>query len=361
MSESLSSIRVDLGERSYDVRVGSGVRAELPQQVDALGEGDVLVVHDGPDRPWANEAIEALRRAGRRVVECILPAGEEHKDIRTVEKIWDAALEGEIDRRGIVLGIGGGVVGDMTAFAASTLLRGVRLGQLPTTLLSMVDSSVGGKTGVNRPQGKNLVGTFYQPSFVLCDVDTLTTLPRGERIAGLAEVVKSAWIDSEQSVVMLERDASSLREGDAAATIRAIEMSVRLKARIVSEDEQETGTRMLLNFGHTVGHAIEAALEYRGIRHGEGVALGMIAALRLSAALGENEAGKQQEARLVALLRELGLPIHLDDYLDENVSRHLISDKKRRGSSIRFVLPGPPGALEIRSIPVETIRDALFR
>src|SRR5690554_1096425 len=359
MSESVSSIRVDLGERSYDVRVGSGVRAELPQQVDALGEGDVLVVHDGPDRPWANEAIEALRRAGRRVVECILPAGEEHKDIRTVEKIWDAALEGEIDRRGIVLGIGGGVVDDMTTFAASTLLRGVRLGQLPTTLLSMVDSSVGGKTGVNRPQGKNLVGTFYQPSFVLCDVDTLTTLPRGERIAGLAEVVKSAWIDSEQSVVMLERDASSLREGDAAATIRAIEMSVRLKARIVSEDEQETGTRMLLNFGHTVGHAIEAALNYRGIRHGEGVALGMIAALRLSEKLGG--ARSTEETRIVSLLRELGLPVNLDDYLDERVSSHLISDKKRRGSAIRFILPGPPGALEIRPLDVETIRDALFR
>lgn len=359
MSESVSSIRVELGERSYSVRVGRGVREELPRAVDALGEGDVLLVHDGPERPWAKEAIEALRARGRRVVECVLPPGEEHKDIRTVEMIWDAALRGEIDRRGIVIGIGGGVVGDMTAFAASTLLRGVKLGQLPTTLLSMVDSSVGGKTGVNRPEGKNLVGTFYQPSFVLCDVETLSTLPRGERIAGLAEVVKSAWIDSEESVAMLEREAEALREGDADATIRAIEMSVRLKARIVSEDEHESGQRMLLNFGHTVGHAIEAALEYRGIRHGEGVALGMIAALRLSASLGGGRS--EEEARLVALLSALGLPVNLDDYLNEKVSAHLVSDKKRRGSAIRFILPGPPGALEIRSIGVEAIRDALFR
>lgn len=359
MSQSVSSIRVELGERSYFVRVGEGIRELLSHEVEALGEGDVLIVHDGPDRPWAAEAIGALREAGRRVVECVLPAGEEQKDIRTVERIWDAALDGEIDRRGIVIGIGGGVVGDMTAFAASTLLRGVRLAQLPTTLLSMVDSSVGGKTGVNRPQGKNLVGTFYQPSFVLCDVETLETLPREERLAGLAEVVKSAWIDSNDSVAMLERDAAALREGDPEATIRAIEMSVRLKARIVSEDEHEAGTRMLLNFGHTVGHAIEAALNYSGIRHGEGVALGMIAALRLSESLGG--ARSREEARLVSLLRELGLPINLDDYLNEKVSAHLISDKKRRGSAIRFILPGPPGALEIRSIDVEAIRAALFR
>lgn len=359
MSQSVSSIRVELGERSYRVQIGQGIREALPRELDALGEGDVLLVHDGPERPWAAEAIEALRGAGRRVVECVLPAGEEHKHIGTVEKIWDAALDGEIDRRGIVIGIGGGVVGDMTAFAASTLLRGVRLAQLPTTLLSMVDSSVGGKTGVNRPQGKNLVGTFYQPSFVLCDVETLETLPAEERIAGLAEVVKSAWIDSEDSVAMLERDAAALRAGDAEATIRAIEMSVKLKARIVSEDEHEAGSRMLLNFGHTVGHAIEAALNYRGIRHGEGVALGMIAALRLSEKLGG--ARSTEETRIVSLLRELGLPVNLDDYLDERVSSHLISDKKRRGSAIRFILPGPPGALEIRPLDVETIRDALFR
>lgn len=352
------TVRVDLGERSYEVVIGAGARAELPRRLAALGEGEVLLVHDGPDRPWPSEAKRALEAIGRRVVECVLPAGEENKHIRTVERIWDAALAADLDRRCIVLGVGGGVVGDLTAFGASTLFRGVSLCQLPTTLLSMVDSSVGGKTGFNRPEGKNLVGTFYQPRFVVCDVETLSTLPREERVAGLAEVVKSAWLESEEAVAMLEADAEALREGDPEATARAVVMSVRLKARIVSEDERESGPRMLLNLGHTVGHAIEAAEEYRGVRHGEAVALGMLAACRVArGVLGE----RPPEERLRALLERLELPTDLDAHYDARASSLLVSDKKRRGGSIRFVVPGEPGRTRLESLPVDEIRRSLGR
>lgn len=349
-------VRVELEERSYEVVIGAGVREELPVRVPSLGDGEVLLVHDGPERPWPAEVKQKLEAAGRRVVECVLPAGEEHKHIRTVERIWDAALEADLDRRCVVVGVGGGVVGDLTAFGASTLFRGVSLAQLPTTLLSMVDSSVGGKTGFNRPQGKNLVGTFYQPRFVACDVETLATLPREERIAGLAEVVKSAWLEGEEAVAMLEADADLLREGDVEATIRAVVMSVRLKARIVSEDERESGSRMLLNLGHTVGHAIEAAEEYRGVRHGEAVSLGMVAACRVArACLGE----RPDEARLLGLLTRLGLPTDLEAHYDAKASAHLVSDKKRRGASIRFVVPTSPGKTRIESIAVDDVRRAL--
>jgi 3-dehydroquinate synthase len=349
-------VRVELAERSYEVVIGAGVREELPRRVSDLGDGDVLLVHDGPDRPWPAEARRSLESTGRRVVECMLPTGEEHKHIRTVERIWDSALEADIDRRCIALGVGGGVVGDLTAFGASTLFRGVSLCQLPTTLLSMVDSSVGGKTGFNRPQGKNLVGTFYQPRFVICDVETLSTLPREERIAGLAEVVKSAWLENEDAVAMLEADADGLREGDLAATVRAVGMSVRMKARIVAEDEREAGARMLLNLGHTVGHAIEAAQGFRGVRHGEGVALGMVAACRVArTCLGETP----DEGRLLALLERLGLPTNLDDHYDARASSHLVADKKRRGGSIRFVVPTAPGRTRLEAVPVDEIRRAL--
>jgi 3-dehydroquinate synthase len=351
-------VRVELAERSYEVVIGAGVREELPLRVPSLGEGDVLLVHDGPDRPWPTEARRALESVDRRVVECVLPAGEEHKHVRTVERIWDAALEADLDRRCVVLGVGGGVVGDLAAFGASTLFRGVSLCQLPTTLLSMVDSSVGGKTGFNRPQGKNLVGTFYQPRFVLCDVETLSTLPRAERIAGLAEVVKSAWLEGEEAVEMLESDADLLREGDVGATVRAVEMSVRLKARIVAEDEREAGARMLLNLGHTVGHAIEAAQDYRGVRHGEAVAVGMVAACRVArGCLGE----APPEDRLLSLLERLGLPVSLDDHYDARASGHLVADKKRRGAKIRFVIPSAPGRTRLESLSVDDIRHALGR
>jgi len=353
-----SPIVVPLGLRTYRVEVGRGTRHRVGIRANEHSAGDAILVFDGgEDRPWPADAIRDLTLAGKPPIEVKLPGNEAHKNIASVEQVWDTALEAEVDRRAIVVGVGGGVIGDLTGFAASTLLRGVALGQIPTTLLAMVDSSVGGKTGFNRPRGKNLVGTFYQPKFVLCDVETLSTLPSEERIAGLAEAVKSAWLDSEESVAMLERDAEALMAGDADATIRAVRMSILLKSRIVHEDEQESGRRMLLNLGHTVGHGLEAASDYRGIRHGEGVALGMIAAMRVAARLGQGR-GEETE-RLTRLLGRLGLPTDLDQRLNSRVLDFIGSDKKRRGNRIHFVIPRVPGQTEIELLGLDEVRGAL--
>jgi shikimate kinase/3-dehydroquinate synthase len=353
-----SPIVVPLGLRTYQVEVGRGTRHRLGIRANEHSAGDAILVFDGDDdRPWPADAIRDLTLAGKPPIEVKLPGTEAHKNIASVEHVWDTALDAEVDRRAIVIGVGGGVIGDLTGFAASTLLRGVALGQVPTTLLAMVDSSVGGKTGFNRPRGKNLVGTFYQPKFVLCDVETLSTLPSEERIAGLAEVVKSAWLDSEESVAMLERDAEALMAGDADATIRAVRMSISLKSRIVHEDERESGRRMLLNLGHTLGHGLEAASDYRGIRHGEGVALGMIAAMRVAAGLGR---GRPEETdRLTELLGSLGLPTDLDQRLNSRALGFIGSDKKRRGDKIYFVIPRLPGQTEVELLGLDEVRDAL--
>ena len=354
----LSPIVVPLGLRTYRVEVGRGARHRVGIRANEHAAGDAIVVFDGDDeRPWPRDAVRDLTLAAKPPIEVRLPGDEAHKNVASVERIWDSALEAEVDRRAIVIGVGGGVIGDLSGFAASTLLRGVALGQIPTTLLAMVDSSVGGKTGFNRPRGKNLVGTFYQPKFVLCDVETLSTLPSEERIAGLAEAVKSAWLDSEESVAMLERDAAALLAGDADATIRAVRMSISLKSRIVHEDEQESGRRMLLNLGHTVGHGLEAASGYRGIRHGEGVALGMIAAMRVAAGLGRGR--REETERLTRLLGKLGLPTDLDRRLNSRVLEFIGSDKKRRGDRIHFVIPRFPGQTEIAILGLDEVRGAL--
>lgn len=343
---------VPLGERTYRIHIGSGIRARLADHVrqSCLRDSVVVVVTDrGVETPWAVEAHDQLIGSGRRVVFVALPAGESAKQLSSVEAIWNAALEGEVDRGGMVVGVGGGVVGDLSGFAAATLLRGVALGHLPTTLLAMVDSAIGGKTGFDTRHGKNLIGAFHQPRFVLSDIDTLRSLPIEEVRAGLAEVVKSAWLDGESSVAELERDAQALIARDTAATVRAIRMAAGLKARVVTEDERESDRRQLLNFGHTVGHAIEASLGYEGMRHGEAVSLGMIAAFRLGIALGRVHRG--QAERMERLLGLLGLPVNLNRYISDRTLSFMGSDKKRRARKINFVVPGDPGQVEV--VPLE--------
>jgi 3-dehydroquinate synthase len=349
-------IVVPLGERTYRVEVGAGVRhAAAERALRVTRSRQVLVATDtGVEEPWARLTRELLKESGFGVHSVCLQAGEEHKNLASVERIWDAALGAGLDRDALVLAVGGGVLGDMAGFAASTILRGIAVAQMPTTLLSMVDSSVGGKTGIDRIQGKNLIGSFHQPRFVLCDVEMLSTLPMAERRSGMAEVVKSAWLDGEASVQLLERSAAALNECDLAATTDAVRMSVALKARIVTEDERETGVRALLNLGHTVGHAIEAASEYKGLRHGEAVALGMVAAFRLSRRLGV--ASADEEARVHALLRALELPTELDPYLDDRAFSFLGADKKRKAGKVRFIVPKGPGDTQIIPLGIEEIR-----
>ncbi|MCB9591780.1 MAG: 3-dehydroquinate synthase [Sandaracinaceae bacterium] len=351
MSEALAAIgrdavAVPLGARSY--RVAFDHRDRLPEVVSALAPTSVIVVTDANvDGPWGAPIAEALG-ASTRVV---LDPGEEHKTIGAVERIWDAALDASADRGAVIVAVGGGVVGDLAGFAAATLLRGVRFVQVPTTTLAMVDSSVGGKTGFDRAHGKNLVGAFHQPEHVLIDVETLTTLPDVELYAGLAEVVKSAWLDSEAAVRALEEDAAALVARDSAALGRAIRRSVRLKARVVALDEREGGWRRVLNLGHTIGHAIEAARGFSEVRHGEAVALGLIAAFRVAGALGDERA-PAHEARMRSLLSSLRLPVDVDAYWDTRARDFVGADKKRQGGSVHFVIPGAPGEVRVEGIPL---------
>jgi shikimate kinase/3-dehydroquinate synthase len=348
---------VPLGPRTYRVEIGRGVVARLRER---LGKASsvVLVTDQNTTQPWGARAEAAC--AQLPVTSVVLPAGESHKHVASVEQIWDAALEARIDRRAHVVAVGGGVVGDVAGFAAATLLRGVAVGHLPTTVVSMVDSAVGGKTGIDRAQGKNLVGAFHQPRFVLADIDTLSTLPREERISGLAEVAKSAWLDGEGAVAMLEERADALREGDLDAFGDVVRMAVRLKARIVSRDEHENGERALLNLGHTVGHAIEAASNY-ATRHGEAVSMGLLAAFRVEAHLNQSSGpgNGASEARLGGLLAKLGLPVDWTRGYGNAARGFLGADKKRVGENVRFILPGTPGRSEIREIPLSVVHAAL--
>ena len=353
-------IVVPMGLRTYRVEVGPGVRHALAERVQRASSGKhvVLVTDTGVREPWATRLERELLDAGRSVALVCLRAGEEHKNIESIGAIWDAALDAGVDRDAIVVAVGGGVVGDMAGFAAATILRGIAAGQVPTTLLAMVDSAVGGKTGIDRPQGKNLIGAFQQPRFVLCDTETLTTLPAVERRAGLAEVVKSAWLDGEASVRLLEDSAAELMAGELEATEHAVRMSVRLKARIVTEDEHESGARALLNLGHTLGHAIEVATGFGALRHGEAVSLGMVAAFRLASRLGRAQASDAE--RVTRLLERLGLPVEVDRYLDDRTLAFLGADKKRKGGKVRFIVPGAPGQTEIVPLGEDEVKQLVL-
>lgn len=351
---------VPLGCASYPVILGEGVAARLSRELARLSPPvtQVLVV---TDENVAERALRWTQDLSMPVTHVVLEPGESQKTITAVEAIWDAALAARMDRDACVLAIGGGVVGDLAGFAAATLLRGVRLVQMPTTLLAMVDSSTGGKTGFDRAQGKNLIGAFWQPSFVLADSEALSTLPSREVRAGLAEVVKTAWIEGEADVALLERDAHLLVQPFGAhvahAFTSAIQRSVRTKARIVSEDPHERGARRLLNLGHTFGHALESASKYN-LLHGEAVALGLVLAAQCTRALGFIE-DASHEARLVALMRALQLPLEAPKLDAEEACSFLRSDKKNAGTALRFVRCEAPGACQVTQVARESLERFL--
>ena len=354
-------IVVPLGLRTYRVFVGHKTRHSLAARLRELGAvSSVLLITDTQVGPhWGRALVSELRSQGHAVTQLELAPGESAKNLETVDAIWSTALDAGLDRGSVVVGLGGGVVGDLAGFAASTLLRGVRVVHVPTTLLAMVDSAIGGKTGFDTRHGKNLIGTFHQPSLVLSDVQVLSSLPVDERRAGLAEVVKSAWIDSEASVAQLEADADALAAGDEAATVRAIRMAARLKVRIVTEDEREDGVRALLNLGHTLAHAIEASSGYAGIRHGEAVSIGMVAAARI--AKGLDMLADADVQRIQGLLDRLGLPTAVEPYLSDRVLSFLTADKKRKGGKINYIVPGQPGEVVAMSMSLSDVTDRLRR
>ncbi len=278
----------------------------------------------------------------------IIPAGEEHKRLSTVEQIYHDLLTAGMTRKDLIIALGGGVTGDLTGFAAATFLRGVSLCQIPTTLLAQVDSSVGGKTGVDLPEGKNLVGAFYQPRLVLIDPDVLDTLPDPTLIDGMAEVIKYGYI-ADASILELVPDYRSHLEA-------LIYACVKIKCEVVSQDEHDTGLRMILNFGHTIGHAAEKLGNYIDLTHGQAVAIGMVAAMKLSNAMG---APTDLVPALITQLEQVGLPTELT-YDRERIFQTLLSDKKKFGATVNFILVRTAGTAEIVPIEAETLHTFIL-
>jgi shikimate kinase/3-dehydroquinate synthase len=351
---------VPLGSRSYTIDVCTNEPARLTDAIARCAPSSVVLVTDSNVQRARGAAIEAaLRPLAIRGTRVTLPHGEVHKTLATVGTIWDAALGGGIDREGLVVAAGGGVVGDLAGFAAACLLRGVRVLQVPTTLLAMVDSSVGGKTGFDHPTGKNLVGAFHQPSGVVVDLGHLETLPARERAAGLAEVVKIALATDAPLLAALERDAAALAHGDVAALTPIVRAAIFAKIRIVRDDERESGARALLNLGHTLGHALEAHGGYTRWLHGEAVSLGTLAEMQATAALGWTPASVVERA--TALLAALGLPTRVERSELVAAWPFVASDKKRDRDAVRLPVVTAPGEARIERVSFGTLRDATLR
>jgi 3-dehydroquinate synthase len=338
-------VNVDLGERSYDISIGT----ELPIG-EALGNDvniSALVISDSNVTPLYMERCVALLEArGLTVASAVVKAGELSKSLECAAELYGKAVDAGLDRKSVIVALGGGVVGDLAGFVAATFLRGVKFLQVPTSLLAMVDSSVGGKTAVDLPQGKNLVGAFYQPVEVVVDLDTLDTLPEREYISGLGEVIKYGMIWDEKLFEYFEQNIDAMLNRDKAVVQYIVKRCCEIKAEVVAEDEREGGLRAILNFGHTFAHALEAVSGYDKWLHGEAVSLGMIYAARLSidaCGFADNSA-----ERLITLLDKLGLPVKLDDIPDwAEIKLAMAADKKTVNAVPRFVLAEKVGKVKL--------------
>jgi len=356
------AVRVPLGERAYEVAIGTGLlgqleRAGLAAQ-DLRGRG-VFLVSDRNVWPLHGATLErGLHTLGARVLGlALLEPGEAHKDLASLSALWEALADAGVERSAALVALGGGVVGDVAGFAAATWLRGIEFVQVPTTLLAMVDSSVGGKTAIDHPRGKNLLGAFHQPRGVVADLEALRTLPRREVLSGLAEVVKAALLGDPELFALLEERGPALVE-DSVSLEEAVARAVALKARIVGEDEREGGARALLNLGHTLGHAVEAAAGFGTFTHGEAVALGIGFAARLSREVGLLEPGDAE--RIAGLLRKWGYPLRAQGVSVEKILDALRFDKKNRNGAPRWVLLRGIGRGEWgHAVPPDVIRRQL--
>ncbi len=367
MSTPLKIVRVELGERGYDILIGKGAIKDAGKRIATLVPGArAVIITDGRVARLHLDALEAsLTAAGIESFAAIVPPGETSKSWHGVQSVTDAILGGRLERGDVVIALGGGVIGDLAGFAAAIARRGMRFVQVPTTLLAQVDSSVGGKTGINTEHGKNLVGAFHQPILVVADTDTLDTLPDREMKAGYAEVVKYGLIDDRDFFEWLEGKASGLLAGDDALRSEAIARSCAAKARVVAQDEREGGRRALLNLGHTFGHALEVLCGYDPAKlvHGEGVAIGMVLAHRFSHHLGH--CSGQDVQRVVAHLEAVGLPTDISAIegfrptLDELVDA-MKQDKKVSRGALTFILTRGIGQSFIaKDVPEDQLRNFL--
>jgi 3-dehydroquinate synthase len=358
-------VKVSLGDRSYDIHAGGGLLARAGKLLKPLTRGVTPVVTDDRVAKLHLEPLLAsLRGAGIDARPIVVAAGEATKSFAGLERLTGALLNTGVERGGLIIALGGGVIGDLTGLAAGILKRGIDFAQIPTTLLAQVDSSVGGKTAINTPEGKNLVGLFYQPRIVIADIGVLSSLPKRERLAGYAEVAKYGALGDAEFFAWLEANAAAALKGDATVLTKMVAHSCRMKADIVARDEREAGDRALLNLGHTFGHALEAATGFSDrLLHGEGVAIGMALAFRLSAQLGLAPAADAE--RIEKHLRAVGLPASIADISGPRASagtlmRHMMHDKKAKDGRLTFILARGIGrAFVTNDVPMDAVQALL--
>ena len=354
------TVAVQLGARSYTIHVGAGILETLGARMHALGLGKraAIVTNPSVERLYGERVRASLERSGFSPVTIEIPDGEEHKNLAWVAFIYDRLIEARLERGSVMVALGGGVVGDVTGFAAATYLRGIDFVQVPTTLVAQIDSSIGGKTGVDIAAGKNLIGAFHHPRLVIADTTTLRTLPPRELRAGLAEVIKTGAILSPELIDFLERNHRQVLDLDDAAIRFVVECCAQLKALVVAEDETEGDYRAILNFGHTLGHAIESLTGYKAFLHGEAVALGMVFALKLSVRLGYLEQAVAD--RIVALLTLYGLPTEVPSDLSTSALAIAVeADKKRSQGRVKFVCLEDIGRTKFRMLSTQELQEAL--
>ncbi len=344
----METVHVNLGPRSYDIEIGSGNLKDVARFCDTDQEDAhaVIITDSNVDELYSEPVGDALQEAGAQVDILVAEAGEQSKAPDVAADLWEQLLDQGADRKTVIVALGGGVVGDLAGFVAATFGRGLRFVQVPTTLLAQVDSSVGGKVGVNLPTGKNMVGAFWQPRGVVIDVAVLESLPEREFKAGLAEVVKYGVIQDADFFAYLEQNVEKINGRDSAVLTYIVKRCCRLKADVVEQDErEETGLRAILNYGHTFCHAFEAATEYETLLHGEGVAIGMMCAARLAERLGRVDAAFVE--RQQKLLEAFRMPLDVPDVEHDELIELMYRDKKTERGKLRFVLPTRMGHVEL--------------
>jgi len=357
----MKKIRVDLAERSYDITVGTNVLKKIGDILRPFGLGPKIAIVSNPTvfSLYGRPVVNAIKKAGFDACTVSIPDGEEYKSLLWLQHIYNELLAHKLDRSSALIALGGGVIGDITGFAASTYMRGISYVQMPTTLLAQVDSSVGGKTGVNHHLGKNMIGTFWQPRLVWIDTETLKTLPGKELLAGIAEVIKYGVIWDKELFDFLDDKKGKILDLDERAVKQIIKRSCEIKADVVSRDERESGLRSILNFGHTLGHAIETATDYKRYLHGEAVALGMCLEARLSQKL--KLIDTKEVERITRLIDSFGLPSALPADIDmERILSSMQLDKKAIAGELKFVLPERIGRVRIhKGVAGRAIKDLL--
>lgn len=356
----MNKILVNLGERSYQITIGKSILSQLGEFISGLIRPckTLIITDKNVGILYADIVSKGLIKHKFDVKVVSMEPGEEQKTLSTVEWLYDAFFDHGMDRKSLVIALGGGVVGDVAGFTASTFMRGLPFVQVPTSLLAQVDSSVGGKVGVNHPRGKNMIGSFYQPIGVFIDTVTLSTLPRAELLAGMVEVIKYGMIRDASLFEYIERNLQKILELNDDALKTIISRSCSIKVRIVEEDEREAGLRAILNYGHTIGHAVETLTQYKKYRHGEAVAIGMAYASKIAVNMGL--ADETVSIRQISLLKRLGMPTENYEIKPDDIIETLYLDKKTHRGILRFILPTRIGSVIISdNVTEEFIRKAL--